>query len=98
MIQLSAYREDEHWRIDRLQAVAARLGRGWRDPSRKLIALHDCMGTLSVNWLTPPRSEELLAMIKAWEAENEILSNHYVCGLLLIADEDSSSPWGAVDG
>ena len=96
---LSANRADEEpWRIDRLREVRDRLARAYCNPTPKLLALHDHKGTLSVNWLTPPRTEELGAVIKAWRAENEILSNHYICGALLIADEDGASPWGTVDG
>jgi hypothetical protein len=90
---LSAYRADtEPSRIDRLRSLCDRLARAYCDPTPKLLGLHDHKGTLSVNWLMPPRTEELGEVIKAWEAENELLSNHYICGALLIADEDDGAP------
>jgi hypothetical protein len=66
---------------ERLERIAAQC-------SPKVIALHNHKGFLSVNWLMTPTTAELAAVVKAWTAEFEVWSSHFVCGVPLIVDDD----------
>jgi hypothetical protein len=87
-MKLTAYRadDDEPWRIERLREVAVRC-------PRKVIALHDHKGTLSVNWLTPPSIEELTEVIQAWSFHYEYCLEHYVIGFPLSAEVSGPCPF-----
>jgi hypothetical protein len=86
-MMLTANRSDEEpWRIVRLTEVA-------KSCPKKVIALHDHKGTLSVNWLTTPNIEELTEVVQAWALKGEWLLEHYVVGLALWAPYSCRCPF-----
>lgn len=87
-MKLTAYNQDtESNRIERLERTRQWAERRMGAPL-PILALHDHKGTLYVNWRATPRTDELFAVLLAWQKESECFSNHYVRGRLLIADDD----------
>ena len=77
-IQCTAYRqEEEPWRIERLQEVASALG------GLRIRRLHDRKGTLSVDWFSRPKPEDLERVRQAWARQNEPDSKHFVDEVLI---------------
>ena len=89
--------EDEPERLNRLARVVRHVARYSPGTLAYLIALHDHEGILSVNWRTSPSLTALAAVVKAWEAEHECTSNHYVKSCWLIGDLEGVA-WPATSG
>jgi hypothetical protein len=83
---LSAYREDEPWRIDRLRELLPKI------EGLPILALCDRKGCLAVNWGMHPTTTQLVQVVEAWMEQFEYNSDHFVEGRLLIGDEYNDPP------
>jgi hypothetical protein len=90
VIELSAHnQETERSRISRLQEIADQC----IQHDLPVGALHDHKGSLHVNWTQPPRTEQLVEVVRFWHDQAEHQTLHYVNGKLLIADHESHNPF-----
>jgi hypothetical protein len=60
---------DEVWRLDRLTRLISRIS---QDTVRKISALHDHKGTLTVEWKSFFDEVDFARVRNSWDEENEI--------------------------
>jgi hypothetical protein len=76
-------------RVDRVREALRE-----NDTIGSIAEIQNIKGILYVNWRVRPTTGQLAAVVSAWHAQSEVLSNHYLNGQALVLDVGGDNPYG----